>query len=152
MLNIIFGDINEKDYPNYVYEPGLYFNNTYLDSWITDDFSKRMIKSVDKGIVISPNAVDTKAMGIIPVTMISRGLKTLILLQHDNTRIFNVSACGDNCARWVLEIAKRSDKDLLINLRHIMDFGDKPYEIKIVNNDMVVHNAQEYVMNAGLFL
>ena len=152
MLNIIFGDINEKDYPNYVYEPGLYFNNTYLDSWITDDFSKRMIKSVDKGIVISPNAVDTKAMGIIPVTMISRGLKTLILLQHDNTRIFNVSACGDNCARWVLEIAKRSDKDLLINLRHIMDFGDKPYEIRIVNNDIVVHNANEYVMNAGLFL
>ena len=152
MLNIIFGDINEKDYPNYVYEPGLYFNNTYLDSWITDDFSKRMIKSVDKGIVISRNAVDSKAMGIIPVTMISRGLKTLILLQHDSTRIFNVSACGDNCARWVLEIAKRSDKDLLINLRHIMDFGDKPYEIKIVNNDMVVHNAKEYVMNAGLFL
>lgn len=137
MLNIIFGDIDEKEYPNYVYEPGLYFNNTYLDSWITDDFSKGMIKSVDKGIVISPNAVDTKAMGIIPVTMISRGLKTLILLQHDNTRIFNVSACGDNCARWVLEIAKRSDKDLLINLRHIMDFGDKPYEIKIVNNDMI---------------
>ena len=152
MLNIIFGDIDEKEYPNYVYEPGLYFNNTYLDSWITDDFSKRMIKSVDKGMVISPNAVDTKAMGIIPVTMISRGLKTLILLQHDNTRIFNVSACGDNCARWVLEIAKRSDKDLLINLRHIMVFGDKPYEIKIVNNDMVVHNVKEYVVNAGLFL
>ncbi|MBR6836926.1 MAG: DUF4869 domain-containing protein, partial [Oscillospiraceae bacterium] len=67
-------------------------------------------------------------------------------------KIFNVSTCGDNCARWVLEIAKRSDKDLLINLRHVMDFGDKPYEIKIVNNGVVVHNAKEYVMNAGLFL
>jgi glycosyltransferase involved in cell wall biosynthesis len=97
-------------------------------------------------------------MGIIPVTMISRGLKTLILLQHDSTRIFNVSACGDNCARWVLEIAKRSDKDLLINLRHIMDFGDKPYEIKIVNNDKnrgllfsramgILKSTGEYLMN-----
>ena len=152
MLNIFFGDMTEKEYPNYVYNTSLYFNNTYLDSWIEDEFSQKMIKSVDKAVVLSPNAVDSKALGVIPVTQISGGLKTLLLLQHDKDKIFNVSTCGDNCARWVLEIAKRSDKDLLINLRHIMDFGDKPYEIKIVNNDMVVHNAKEYVMNAGLFL
>ncbi len=152
MLNIYFGDMTEKEYPNYVYNTSLYFNNTYLDSWIEDEFSKRMIKSVDKAVVLSPNAVDSKALGVIPVTQISGGLKTLLLLQHDKDKIFNVSTCGDNCARWVLEIAKRSDKDLLINLRHVMDFGDKPYEIKIVNNGVVVHNAKEYVMNAGLFL
>ena len=144
--------MTEKEYPNYVYNTSLYFNNTYLDSWIEDEFSKRMIKSVDKAVVLSPNAVDSKALGVIPVTQISGGLKTLLLLQHDKDKIFNVSTCGDNCARWVLEIAKRSDKDLLINLRHVMDFGDKPYEIKIVNNGVVVHNAKEYVMNAGLFL
>ena len=152
MLNIFFGDMTEKEYPNYVYNTSLYFNNTYLDSWIEDEFSKRMIKSVDKAVVLSPNAVDSKALGVIPVTQISGGLKTLLLLQHDKDKIFNVSTCGDNCARWVLEIAKRSDKDLLINLRHVMDFGDKPYEIKIVNNGVVVHNAKEYVMNAGMFL
>ena len=152
MLNIYFGDMTEKEYPNYVYNTSLYFNNTYLDSWIEDEFSKKMIKSVDKAVVLSPNAVDSKALGVIPVTQISGGLKTLLLLQHDKEKIFNVSTCGDNCARWILEIAKRSDEDLLINLRHVMDFGDKPYEIKIVNNDTVVHNAKEYVMNAGLFL
>ena len=152
MLNIFFGDMTEKEYPNYVYNTSLYFNNTYLDSWIEDEFSQKMIKSVDKAVVLSPNAVDSKALGVIPVTQISGGLKTLLLLQHDKDKIFNVSTCGDNCARWVLESAKRSDKDLLINLRHVMDFGDKPYEIKIVNNGVVVHNAKEYVMNAGLFL
>lgn len=44
------------------------------------------------------------------------------------------------------------DKDIIINLRHIMDFGDKPFEIRIMNNDIVVHNMQEYVLYAGLFL
>lgn len=48
MLNILFGEIPEKQYPNYVYNTSVYFDNTYLDSWIEDDFSKRMIKSVDK--------------------------------------------------------------------------------------------------------
>jgi hypothetical protein len=33
-----------------------------------------------------------------------------------------------------------------------MDFGDKPFEIKILNNGKTVHNIQEYVMNAGLYL
>lgn len=63
-----------------------------------------------------------------------------------------MSTCGDNCAKWILKIAKKYDKDIIINLRHIMDFGDKPFEIRIMNNDIVVHNMQEYVLYAGLFL
>ena len=152
MLNIYFGDIPEKEYPNFVYNTSMYFDNTYLDSWIEDDFSKRMIKSIDKATVLSANAVDSKALGVIPVTKISGGLKTLLLLQHDHSKIYNVSTCGDNCAKWVLEIAKRYKKDMIINLRHIMDFGDKPFEIRILNNDKIVHSMQEYVMYAGLFL
>ena len=152
MLNIFFGEIPEERFPNYVYNTSMYFDNTYLDSWLEDDFSKRMIKSVDKATVLSVNAVDSKALGVIPVTKISGGLKTLLLLQHDHTQIYNVSTCGDNCAKWVLKIAQKYDKDIIINLRHIMDFGDKPFEIRIMNNDIVVHNMQEYVLYAGLFL
>lgn len=152
MLNIFFGEIPEERFPNYVYNTSMYFDNTYLDSWLEDDFSKRMIKSIDKATVLSVNAVDSKALGVIPVTKISGGLKTLLLLQHDHTQIYNVSNCGDNCAKWVLKIAQKYDKDIIINLRHIMDFGDKPFEIRIMNNDIVVHNMQEYVLYAGLFL
>ena len=75
-----------------------------------------------------------------------------MLLLHDDTKIFNASTCGDNCANWILRIAKESKKDIVINLRHVMDFGDKPFEIKILNNGKTVHNIQEYVMNAGLYL
>ena len=152
MLNIYFGELPEEQFPNFIYNTSVYFNNTYLDSWLEDDFSKRMIKSIDKATVLSPNAVDSKALGVIPVTQISGGLKTLLLLQHDHSKIFNVSTCGDNCAKWVLEIAKRSKKDLIINLRHLMDFGDKTFEIRIMNNDTIVHNMREYVLTAGEYV
>lgn len=92
---------------------------------------------------MSANTVDSKALGVIPVTKISGGLKTLLLLQHDHTKIYNVSTCGDNCAKWVLEIAKRYKEDMIINLRHIMDFGDKPFEIRIMNNDTIYANPQK---------
>ena len=152
MLCIIFGEIPEDMEKKYVYNTSMYFDNTYLDNWLTDDLSVKMIKSVDKAVVLSPNAVDSKALGVIPVTKISGGLKTLLLLRHDDTKIFNASTCGDNCAKWILRIAKESKKDIVINLRHVMDFGDKPFEIKILNNGETVHNIQEYVMNAGLYL
>lgn len=152
MLCIIFGEIPEDMEKKYVYNTSMYFDNTYLDNWLTDDLSVKMIKSVDKAVVLSPNAVDSKALGVIPVTKISGGLKTLLLLRHDDTKIFNASTCGDNCAKWILRIAKESKKDIVINLRHVMDFGDKPFEIKILNNGKTVHNTKEYVMNAGLYL
>ena len=46
-----------------------------------------------------------------------------------------------------LSIAKT--KDLTINLRHIMDFGDEDFEIEILNTGDIVHNMLEYVDIAG---
>lgn len=152
MLCIIFGEMPEDMEKKYVYNTSMYFDNTYLDNWLTDELSVKMIKSVDKAVVLSSNAVDSKALGVIPVTKISGGLKTLLLIRHDDTKIFNASTCGDNCAKWILKIAQKADRDIIINLRHIMDFGDKPFEIKILNNGKTVHNMKEYVLNAGMYL
>ena len=135
----------------YVYNTSMYFDNTYLDSWLTDDLSVKMIKSVDKAVVLSPNAVDSKALGVIPVTKISGGLKTLLLLRHDDTKIFNASTCGDNCAKWILEIGRI--KDVTINLRHMMSFGkDTKFEIKVQNGGETVHSMKELVPIANKYL
>lgn len=152
MLNIYFGEMPEKEFPNYVYNTSVYFDNTYLDSWITDEFSKKMIKSIDKAVVLGPNAIDSKALGVIPIKQLSGGLKTLLLLQHDQSKIYNASTCGDNCAKWILKIAAQADGDITINLRHFMDFGEKPFEFKLMNNGSIIHNTQEYVLSAGIYL
>ncbi len=147
MLNIFYGDM-----PEAIYNTSLYFNNTYYDAWLTDDFAKKMIKAIDKATVLSGQAVDSKALGVIPATKISGGLKTLLLIYNQPQKIFNASTCGDNCAKWILKIAKKLDCDITINLRHIMDFGDGQFEIKILNNDKIVHNMSELVLYAGEFL
>ena len=40
--------------------------------------------------------------------------------------------------KWILSIVKI--KDLTINLRHIMDFGEEDFEIQIFNAGDIVHN------------
>ena len=64
--------------------------------------------------------------------------------------VFNASVCGDDCAKWILSIGK--SKDLTINLRHIMDFGEEDFEIEILNTGDIVHNMLEYVDIAGEYV
>lgn len=138
--------------PEAIYNTSLYFDNTYLDHWLTDPFARKIIKSVDKASVLSGRAIDSKALGVIPVTQLSGGTKTLLLIYHQPEKIFNASTCGDNCAPWILKTASKLKQDITINLHHIMDFGDKAFEMKILNNGTVVHNMAELVLYAGLFL
>ena len=147
MLNIIYGETNKS-----IYNTSVYFDNTYYDGWLDDEFAQKMIKDVDKAVVLSNHAVESKALGVIPVTKISGGLKTLLLIYNEPQKIFNASTCGDNCAKWLLRIAQRAKTDITVNLRHIMDFGDKEFEIKILNNGVIVHNMGELVQYAGLFI
>ena len=59
--------------------------------------------------------------------------------------------CGDNCAKWILEISKM--KDVTINLRHMMSFGkDTKFEIKILNGGEVVHSMKELIPIASEYL
>ena len=145
MLKIYYGAM-----PEAIYNTSMYFDNVYLDSWITDSFAQQVIKSIDKGTVLSSRAIDTKALGVIPVTQLSGGTKTLLLIYNEPENVFNASTCGDNCAKFILKIAKKSD--ITINLYHMMDFGNKPFEIEVLNSHTIVRNMSELVDCAGNFL
>ena len=146
MLSIYLGQMEEA-----IYYPPAYFNNTYDDEWITDSLTVEMIKDVDKSEVIGPHLIESPVLGPISVKEISGGVKTLILMAFDDSgRIFNASACGNNCAKLILEIGKR--KDLTINLRHIMNFGKGPFEIKILNNGEIVHDLDRFIAVAAKYV
>lgn len=145
MLNIFYGDM-----PEAIYNTSVYFKNSYEDKWITDSFSRKMILDVDKSTVLEQAVIDSPVMGKIPPTSLSGGVKTLILMKHEPEKIFNASTCGDNCAKWILEMAKV--QDFTINLRHIMDFGEGKFEIRILNTNQVVHDMGELVPIAGLYV
>lgn len=146
MLNIYLGQME-----NAIYHPPTYFDNQYEDEWITDKLSVEMIKDIDKSEVISSHLIESPVLGPISVKEISGGVKTLILLAFDQSgRVFNASACGDNCAKWILKIG--NEKDLTINLRHIMDFGEGEFEIKILNTGDTVSNMKEFIMIAGNYV
>ncbi len=146
MLNIYYGNM-----PEAIYNTSVYFDNTYEDEWITDPLTVAMIKDVDKSDVVSPHLIESPVLGGIPVTGISGGVKTLILVNHDTSgHIFNASTCGDNCAKWLLKIGEM--KDVTINLRHMMKFSKRKFTIRVLNNGVIAHNMNDLIDYAGEYV
>ena len=145
MLSVYYGDM-----PEAIYNPALFFKNSYSDDWITDELSKEMIRDVDKSEVIGPRIIDSPVLGGITPRELSGGVKTLICIYKRPDRVFNASACGDNCAKWLLEIGKR--QDVTINLRHLMDFGENVFSVKVLNTDQTVHNMDELLPIAAMIV
>ena len=146
MLNIYLGKMEEA-----IYYPPAYFDNRYEDEWITEELSVQMIKDVDKSVVVSSRLIDSPVLGPISTRELSGGVKTLILMAFDDSgKIFNASACGDNCAKWILKIGE--SKDLTINLRHIMNLWDENFQARILNTGEIVHNMEEFVNIAGEYV
>ncbi len=145
MLNIYFGDMSDS-----IYNTNVYFNNTYKDKWITTPLAKEIIKAVDNSEVIDEKTILSPVFGNMSPKKLSGGVKTLLLIAYDHSKVFNASTCGDNCAEWILQMAEK--KKVVINLRHLMDFGKGEFKIKVMNTGKIVKNMNELVFEAGEFV
>ncbi len=145
MLHVKFGKIKDV-----VYNTSLFFKNQYDPKWLEDKEIQKMIADIDKSKVLGNYAIESPVMGVIPPTSLSGGVKTLILIKEMPEQLFNASNCGDNCAAWLLRIGEA--QDVTINLRHIMNFGEKPFKIHVVNTDQIVQDMDSLVCIAGRFV
>lgn len=145
MLHVYFGDLEGS-----IYNTAVYFKNTYLGSWITDPLARKMIKDVDGSEVLGENLIRSRQLGLVPPTSLSGGVKTLLLIHNEPDKVFNASTCGDNCAKWILRMAK--ERDVTIALYHIMDFGRRPFDAVVDNTGQVVHSMSEFYLVAAACL
>lgn len=143
MLNIIFSrGTRDIENTNYVFSPDTYFKYNYEDEWFEDDFVKMMVQDVDGSTVISAHSIDSPVLGIIAPERLSGGVKALIIMYKEPDLIVNASACGDNCAKWILEIGKK--QDITVRLGYEMEF-EEPFDICIKNSGKVIHNYEDFL-------
>lgn len=136
MLNISF-----EMKPETIWNVDAYFNFNYLEEWFEDDLVKKMIEDVDKSKVLSPNCIESPVLGQIPPTSLSGGVKALILMLKEPELEIWATACGDNCAKWILEIGKQ--QDICIVLRHVMEF-DCDFDAVCTDTGEEIHTLNDY--------
>jgi hypothetical protein len=129
----------------------MYYENQYDMNWVMDEFARRVIRDIDASEVIGPDLIQNTIFGTFPSTELSAGVKTLLLIHNDPKKIFNVSNCGDNCAKYLLELAE--DRDIKVTLHHAMDFGEH-FSVKVINDRRwkVITDPIELLMLAHWYL
>ena len=123
----------------------VYFNYNYEDEWFDDPLVKQMVKDIDKSEVLSAYNVISPVLGSIPTTKISGGVKALILMYKLPGVYVWATACGDNCAEWLLKISEM--QDVYIVLEHIMRFP-RDFKAVCVDNAVEINSINDYLDNA----
>jgi hypothetical protein len=146
MLRINFGSL-----PDEIYNTEMFYENQYDRNWVMDDFAKEIIKDIDSSEVIAPDLIKNDVFGSFSSTELSAGVKTLLLIKNMPNKIFNISNCGDNCAKYLLKLAE--DRDIKVTLHHAMDFG-KNFSVKVINEGKrkEINDATEFLMLAHRYL
>lgn len=146
MLKIYFGSHKDE-----IYNTDLYYSNQYDKMWVMDDFAKRIIADIDDSEVVAPDMIKNNIFGMFDSKNLSAGVKTLLLIYNNPKLICNISNCGDNCAKYILEMAE--NRDITVCLHHLMDFG-KNFSVKVINDRRrkVISEPLEYLALAHHYL
>ncbi|MCI6581203.1 MAG: DUF4869 domain-containing protein [Oscillospiraceae bacterium] len=146
MLKIFFGK-----HPDEIYNTDVYYRNQYDKMWVMDSFAKKIIADIDDSTVIAPDVIQNDIFGSFNSTELSTGVKTILLIKNQPNRIFNISNCGDNCAKYILELAE--NRDIKVTLHHIMNFGSS-FSLKVINDRRrkIITDPIEYLMLGHQYL
>ena len=128
-----------------------YYHNQYDKSWITDDFAKRIIADIDDSEVIGEDVIKNDIFDTFSSKELSAGVKTLLLIHNQPEKIFNISNCGDNCAKYLLEMAE--NRDITVCLHHAMNFGNN-FAVRVINDRKrkIITDSKEFLLLAHYYL
>ena len=130
-----------------IFDVDAWFDNSYEDVWFSDPFICEMIKDVDKSEVKSAYCIENSVLGQIPPTLLSGGIKALVLMYKTDLTICATN-CGDNCIKWIKAIADK--KPITIALGHLMDFNSKNLHVYVKDLDTVYTDSEALLMDLVL--
>lgn len=124
------------------------FDGTGHDmEWFQDLFVQAILKDIDNCIYDSTTekCIDLAVPeNRFSVDDLSTGSKLLILLyewEYDEIRVYG-SLFGDNCAPWLLKIAK--SRDIIIDLKHFLHFPENEFEAFSVYENRKYFDYHDY--------
>lgn len=100
------------------------FNALVQESVLIEPFVKEMVKDIDKSDVLYPNIINSPFIGYIPPEKLSKGVKALTVLYKNKWNlVLPTHLFGDNCSKWIVEIAKTQDVHLVVTSYLRLDFN-----------------------------
>ena len=143
MLNVFFG----KPEMETVYFPDDWFEFKGY-KFLGTDFSKGVIKDIDKCEYISDKVVNSDVMGVIPSLWLSMGSKMIMLAKYTDYPIV-ATWIGDNTVKYLREISKEKDITIIAGyLFGLFKNDSSDLTVRILNNNKITRTARDFSLEA----
>ena len=158
MLSVLHGGLEERKKLGAINNVDAYFDNNYEEEWFNDEFVIEMVKHVDKTIVIGPNLMSSPALGPIPPTRLSGGVKTLICYYMDQDFITDLTRMGDNCMDYFVQIARHKDITASNSGYSFNFFGadnsfwGKDPKVFCLNHHIFINSQEEWIDKMSIYV
>lgn len=139
MLKLYIGNIRES-----ISSGNGWFDNQIDQEVLLTDFSKKVIKEIDKSEVVGKNLIVSNILGPIPPRSLSGGVKSLMILMYSDY-IVKLSAMGDNCFKYLSEIAEVKDIVMCTSSSRLLYNNGFKGKIFILNDGSYVCNDTEFM-------
>lgn len=144
MLHIEFKPREETiDKEDIMRGAALYFDIANIPEWFQAAIIADIIKSVDQSDLVGLRVV-SPVLGDISVRDLSGGCKTLITMYNEPQYAYMSHELGDNCFKWLMEIAKMKDIKIIYSSYFNIPEECEPFQIHIVNDNSFVSNMEEF--------
>lgn len=133
--------------------PDGYFDMCFDYQLLESDFSKRVLKDCSGGLeVINYATLKRPNDMLISPREIGSGSKNLLCMKYEGNsegHIYNMLWCGDNCNKYVAEIASETDLELFSGRVYnpFIDISIPDLKVKIMELDKIVTNARDFTVS-----
>lgn len=151
MLKLYIGVLSDNRYGRVIHSPRAFVKSKMKDiSVFSSDFGVRVLKECSAiKEVYNENSFLTEAGCRIGTANVSGGAKALMIMKATDF-IVNMTFCGDNCNKFVAEIAK--EKDLTVyTTRYYNPFVKSDLDkVLVLNNNKIYTSAREFALSSEI--
>lgn len=108
MLNLIFQ--KAKTNLHFIPDCRLFFSNNKQEEWFKDPFVQEIIKEVDSAELIDGFCIRDRLGKTVPPEYLSSGSKVAILIWKYPDKVFNLTQCGNNAFKFVVDLCRKYDR------------------------------------------
>ena len=114
-------------------------------------YDTESIRDIDHSEVVSDSCILSPVLGQIPPEKLSGGVKALIVLSQMEDVYLDLIVCGQNCERWIVEIA--SNKEIHVSMSgYDLKFKDYLIAGKCLNDDSFFNGYREWLLKMEEFV
>lgn len=150
MLNLYIGYPPKGMFEDITYNPDVTFKDMDVYEMMNSDFAVRVAKDCsDIASFESPILMKTNSGRYVSPLDLSSGAKNLLLMKNTDT-VTNLLWCGDNCDKYVEEVAREKNLYVFTTRVYVPYYNREKQNFKVINTGRVYHSDYEYVMDLDI--